>query len=209
MREYWELPEERALGHSDFEWFLLLVDNNEPEIMGKLLLILWRCWFIRNELTHSDRKLFVETSVGFLLHYWDTLFTIRQELPADKKGKRLIGGVAARKNAETCMAPRWQAPGPGSIKINVDGAFKGNGEASIGVIIRDSTGSVLLSAWRVVSNAANAEEVELMACWEGISLAVEWTPMPTILETDCTAAVKFLHGLLNNDPRRPSSCKKH
>jgi len=93
-----------------------------------------------------------------------------------------------RRCAETHIVPRWQAPDPGSIKINVDGAFKGNGEASIGVVIRDSKCVVLLSAWRVIFHAASAEEVELLACREGISLAVEWTPGPAILETDLHCA---------------------
>ena len=78
MREFWELPDEQELIHAGFEWLLRVVDNNDPEIMGKLMLILWRCWFVRNELTHSARKLSIEASVGFLLNYWDTLFTIRQ-----------------------------------------------------------------------------------------------------------------------------------
>ena len=93
-----------------------------------------------------------------------------------------------RRCAETHIVPRWQAPDPGSIKVNVDGAFKGNGEASIGVVIRDSKCVVLLSAWRVIFHAASAEEVELLACREGISLAVEWTPGPAILETDLHCA---------------------
>ena len=61
------------------------------------------------------------------------------------------------------------------------------------MVIRDSKCVVLLSAWRVIFHAASAEEVELLACREGISLAVEWTPRPAILETDCIAAANLLH----------------
>ena len=40
----------------------------------------------------------------------------------------------------------------------------------------DHRRSVLLLAWRAVFDAANAEEVEALACKEGIELAVEWMP---------------------------------
>lgn len=45
---------------------------------------------------------------------------------------------------------------------------------------------------RFMLNAANAEEVELMACKEGISLAAEWTPLQAILESDCSMAIEYL-----------------
>ena len=67
-----------------------------------------------------------------------------------------------------------------------------NGDASLGVVIRNSEGIVLLSAWRVLSHAASAEEVELMACREGVALAAEWTPMPAILESDCLSTIQLL-----------------
>ena len=67
----------------------------------------------------------------------------------------------------------------------MDGAFKKNGGASLGVVIRDDAGKVLLSAWRVVDNTSNAEEVEILACKEGLALAVEWTPCRATLESDC------------------------
>jgi hypothetical protein len=53
MIEFWELPEEQELLQAGFECLLWVVDNNDPEMMGKLMLILWRCWFVHNELTHS------------------------------------------------------------------------------------------------------------------------------------------------------------
>ncbi|RLN25696.1 hypothetical protein C2845_PM07G29720 [Panicum miliaceum] len=160
--------------------------------MGKLMLILWRCWFVHNELTQSARKLSIEASVGFLLNYWDTMITIRQDPILDRKGKQVCGSSSKRSSAKESMKPCWQMPEAGVIKINVDGAFKENGDASIGVVIRDSAGSVLLTAWRVISNAASAEEVELLACREGVSLAAEWSPLPAILESDCLSAVNVL-----------------
>ena len=77
----------------------------------------------------------------------------------------------------------------------MNGAFKKNGGASLGVVIRDDAGKVLLSAWRVVANASNAEEVEILACKEGLALAVEWTPCQATLESDCSSVIKYLSDL--------------
>jgi len=60
------------------------------------------------------------------------------------------------------------------------------------VAIRDHNGSVLVSAWKVVSCAGSAEEVEALACREGLVLAAEWTPRPSVLESDCSTIVKYL-----------------
>ncbi|WVZ76892.1 hypothetical protein U9M48_024813, partial [Paspalum notatum var. saurae] len=47
--------------------------HNNKEIGAKLLLVLWRTWFVRNELTHSPRQLAIQNSVRFLTDYWETL----------------------------------------------------------------------------------------------------------------------------------------
>ena len=38
----------------------------------------------------------------------------------------------------------------------------------------------------------SAEEVEAQACREGLMLAAEWTPKPTILESDCSTVIRYL-----------------
>ncbi|OEL33306.1 hypothetical protein BAE44_0005675, partial [Dichanthelium oligosanthes] len=45
---------------------------------------------------------------------------------------------------------------------------------------------------RVIFGASSAEEVEAMACKEGIQLAVEWTSSPAILESGCVAVIQYL-----------------
>ena len=57
-----------------------------------------------------------------------------------------------------------------------------SGVASIRVIIRNHIGAVRLSAWQVISDASNAEEVEALACKEGITLAAEWIQTPAVLD---------------------------
>jgi len=59
-------------------------------------------------------------------------------------------------------------------------------------VIRDSKGAILLSAWKFVGRGQDAEEMEALACAEGLLLAKEWCPSRAILETDCSSMVRAL-----------------
>jgi ribonuclease HI len=87
----------------------------------------------------------------------------------------------------------WKPPAEGYLKINVDGAFDAiSGRAGIGVVIRNSTGGVGLSAWKAILHARDAEEVEAMACREGLQLGSAWCRRKVILESDCSSVAKLL-----------------
>jgi ribonuclease HI len=193
MRNSWALPEEKELCHSGHEWILQIIDKANEEMASKLLLLLWRVWFIRNELTHSTRKLSIVRSVGFLQHYWETLCSIRQEGGADDKGKKAMFPEKTRKAGQgEKQTQTWEPPDAGKIKINVDGAFDADGKASFGVVIRNESGRVILSAWGEIRDAVSAEETEHVACREGVKLAAQWSLLLTILESDCSTVINFL-----------------
>ena len=44
----------------------------------------------------------------------------------------------------------------------------------------------------MISGAIDAEEVEAMACREGLNLAAEWFRMPIVLESDCVMVIRYL-----------------
>ncbi|RLN33427.1 hypothetical protein C2845_PM03G29100 [Panicum miliaceum] len=95
--------------------------------------------------------------------------------------------------AQAREVSRWKPPKDGWTKINVDGAFDAKtGEGGVGVIIRDNQGSVLLSAWKYIQMGHDAEEVEALACAEGLLLAGEWYPPRAILEMDFSVMIKAL-----------------
>lgn len=115
----------------------------------------------------------------------------------DDKGKkpvmqsRLSSPDNHERNHTTTMG--WTPPPMGWVKANVDGSFIQCSEAaSAGIVIRDHTGSVLLTSWRIISHCGSAEEAEATACWEGVNLAAEWVKKPLILETDCANLVSML-----------------
>ncbi|KAM3189079.1 hypothetical protein ACQJBY_004796 [Aegilops geniculata] len=63
------------------------------------------------------------------------------------------------------------------------------------MILRNSEGEVIFASCRYLSSCASALEAELAACREGISLTLEWSTLPFILETDCTIALSMLKGI--------------
>ena len=49
------------------------------------------------------------------------------------------------------------------------------------IIIRDDEGGILLTAWKYIIDACDAEEVEALACKKGLKLAVEWCKQSLIV----------------------------
>ena len=146
-----------------------------------------------HEWTHAGRWIQGAASVRFLSSYWEALSNPSAPM-ADDKGKHATGSSCNPSPSPGFRPKRpWRMPEEGWIKVSVDGAFlEQTGKAGIGVAIRDQSGSVLVSAWKVITGAGSAEEVEAQACREGLGLAAEWTPLPTILESDCSTVVNYL-----------------
>lgn len=103
----------------------------------------------------------------------DSLLQIRQGPDSiDSKGKKVDGGGGLcpdKIQSLVGMNTTWEAPPADWAKVNVDDAFsETTGTASIGVVVRDSQGKVLLSAWRFLPTCSDAEEAEILACKEGV-----------------------------------------
>lgn len=91
MRKVWCLPDEEQCLRINTGGLLALIDELETDEAAKLLLLLWRTWQIRNNITHSSDKLSVEGSVRFLQKYWRELCEIRK---GDNKNVVLIQRVS-------------------------------------------------------------------------------------------------------------------
>jgi ribonuclease HI len=66
-----------------------------------------------------------------------------------------------KKSQATCSPSHWSPPAQGFIKLNFDGASKGNtGPASFGVVLRNNQGSILLiETGSIGHNSNNAMEL--------------------------------------------------
>ena len=193
MRASWLIPDERLLMFSGPEWLLQVIGASTKEEAGRLILILWRAWFVRNEWTHAGRWVGGDASTRFLTNYWESLEGSSLQAEGDHKGKKPVEPMRAGVDGLARTQERWNPPEDGKLKVNVDAAFtESSGEAGIGVVIRNHLGAIVLSAWKKIFGAGSAEEVEAQACREGLTLAAEWTSGPIILESDCAAIVSYL-----------------
>jgi hypothetical protein len=83
-----------------------------------------------------------------------------QEGTSDMGKEKLHGRCGHRK--EVRKRPFTKSNGFRLVKARPN--CPNTGMASTGVVVRDKSGNVLLSAWRTLNNIASAEEAEALAC---------------------------------------------
>lgn len=86
---------------------------------------------------------------------------------------------------------KWWPPDPGEAKLNVNGAFTPEG-AGTGMVLQDHHGQVIFSACQALTTCRDATEAELKAIEEELRLAIHWTRLNFILETDCAEASELI-----------------
>ena len=137
MRKTWTLPAEDLLYDSGPEWLLHIVGTASVEEAARLMLVLWRAWFVRNEWVHAARWIRGDISVNFLAAYWESLSLNPLPGTTENKGKQAVSlqGMPSVGIGTRAMKP-WEPPEEGWIKVNVDGAFvEQTGKAGVGVAI--------------------------------------------------------------------------
>ncbi|RLN11245.1 hypothetical protein C2845_PM09G04950 [Panicum miliaceum] len=190
MRRAWELPDEAVFLQLTPSSLPGLIDSLGTDMGAKVLLLLWRKWQVRNNITHESDKLSFAGSERFLQKYWLELCSVRHQDGFDPKGRKEKPLVEER-----C----WTAPCPGHVKVNVDGAFDTqSGEGGIGMVEWDMSGSVVFTAWKYIERGVDADELEAIACKEGLTLAAEWCTSAVILELDCLP-LRNLFGTRNGE----------
>jgi hypothetical protein len=177
MRKHWLLPDEAQFRYTGPDWLILLLDSVDKETRAQILFLLWRAWYLRNDIIHGKGTTSIVGSGKFLTSYMESLGIASQGL-SDVAG-----------NAQT-TTEHWWPPPLGWVKVNSDATFyKNTGAASTGVVIRDAAGKVLLSAWRVLHGCASSEHAEAEACLHGLRLSMEWIQELTWVESDCSTLI--------------------
>jgi hypothetical protein len=192
MRQVWTLPKEEDFRFTGQDWFLMLLAAANKDMRVKMLLLLWRTWHHRNNVVHGDGKASIEASKSFLQSY---LHSIQPGAPEpDHRGKAAVLPLKAITSDQVTEAPSdWQAPESGWIKINVDAGWNdAHSAGGAGMVVRDSAGRIILSAWKTLPPCASAEEAEILACLEGIRYLAAHPGRPGVLETECARIVSVL-----------------
>ncbi|KAE8777824.1 hypothetical protein D1007_49325 [Hordeum vulgare] len=76
-------PKRSRLAQPGKEWLLNTLDSLPVAERHMLLLTMWRCWHVRNELVHNKDPPPVDVSRRFLCSYLDSLLCIAHESYAD------------------------------------------------------------------------------------------------------------------------------
>jgi ribonuclease HI len=154
---------------------------------------------MHNNITHQEGPTSIPEAVHALCSMQATLAGILtgEDGPNGKGTAPCSLSVKKKKNKtvveEQERKSKWEPPPVGWVKFNVDGSFvQQSGEAGIGVIARDSSVQVILTARRVLFRCQGAVEAEVRACREGFRLAAQWTQGPVIIESDCARIVQAM-----------------
>ena len=91
MAEHWRIPAAATFHRTGSEWLAqTLCDLPDTERM-ELMMTLWHCWHVRNEIKHHKQPPPVEASKRYLLSYVDSLIGVQNNPGADPvKGKQVV-----------------------------------------------------------------------------------------------------------------------
>ena len=88
---------------------------------------------------------------------------------------------------------RWRAPQASFVKVNFDGAvFEDSNKLGVGVVIRDSNGTVLASCLEKIFQAYKAEETKALAARKALSFVHELGFQNVILKGDALGLIQAL-----------------
>jgi ribonuclease HI len=201
MRRHWFLLDEKQFRCTGPDWLLLLLSSVDADGKANILLLFWRAWHLVKGTSS------IIGSAKFLTSYKESLQLVNQKPHnlIDVKGKitegtRALESKSGYNQLQSGTRVRWELPPHGWVKLNTDAGYcPRSGLASLGVVVRDAEGKVLLTAWKVLRRCDSAEEAEAEACLEGLRLLVEWIKQPSYLESDCATLV---HALVGNEETR-------
>jgi hypothetical protein len=171
MRQSWNLPSDSDMHKESSSWFRSLLACLPDQMIDSTLLVAWRVWHCRNEITHDKPLPSTDSSKRFLIGYWNILKN--NDVPTEMiiKGKQPVVDTMPIPTVVPLKSPGkgWSRPPMGWVKLSIDGSYKpDDGSAGCGMVLRDENGHVIFLACRYVPRCVEAVEAELWACHEGL-----------------------------------------
>ncbi|CAO2827042.1 unnamed protein product [Amaranthus hypochondriacus] len=144
----------------------------------------WQLWKARNEAIFEDSqapsRLCVRKASDWLQEYQKAV------------------ELGWSSTSSTHRVDHWHRPPVDFIKVNVDGAFTiAEDKQGIGVVARDSTGSVVLAGSKTLWHEGSVEMVEARAVLWALDLAKAHGWRHVIIEGDCKLVIEALQGIRN------------
>jgi hypothetical protein len=133
MRRHWSLPGEIEFQYTGPDWLLSSVDEDTK---AKVLLLMWRAWYMRNDIMHGNGTAFVAGSAEFLKCYVETLGMVQGKDARERErgghGSEREGGRREERRRSWAVVPihyRCHRPAPALV---VDGGARPLGVGSWG-----------------------------------------------------------------------------
>ncbi|XP_039173587.1 uncharacterized protein LOC120296010 [Eucalyptus grandis] len=150
--------------------------------MEVIAVLLWHVWKARNRcLFHHQEP--------------DLVFVVEAAWATSNLGKHLQSTITRSIPPSSAPGSLWRPPDPGTLKINIDGAFRsGNISGSTAYICRDHTGS-MQEGFTCAATANSSLQIEVQALNIALRhlLRIEKSDEPLIIETDCLQVVDAVH----------------
>lgn len=192
MRENWSLPPEENFWFTGEDWLQVLLDTETEDMRAKILLLLWRCWFLREDCIRGAGKESILGSAQFLIKYEEELRSCGV-ISESRHGKNADDLTEKQSHAGDVLNMQWSPPVPGTVKINSDASFLAeSGQSTAGIVARDSRGLVFISVCKRLPICSSAEEAEARAVLVGLNAMADFFRGPIVLEMDYQMIAKEL-----------------
>lgn len=164
------------LAFPSFEtWLLHCFEELNTISFSSLLFLLWSVWKERNARIWHDKSITIATLSCQAWSYLQAFRAVHYK-PKPSKLRRL--------------RTQWSAPPVGWIKANLDGAYdQSSNTGDIGIVFRDSSGSVLGGMSKFIRYVTSAEHAEANAGREACFLAAKYALTPVLFEFDSAILV--------------------
>lgn len=209
MREIWNLPAESKFWYTGENWLQVALDSESEEMRAKILLLLWRCWHLREDCIRNNGRESIGASVQFLKQYEEDLKKAAVSAEwTDGKAAETSQGPCTRADVPPDRAAantdgQWIPPDRGVAKINTDASFLvETGESTAGAVARDYRGFVFVSVCRRLPRCHSVEEAEGRAILVGLQTLAGLFNGQVALETDNQVIAKEL--MAKNPTRSPN-----
>ncbi|KAL2227910.1 UNVERIFIED_CONTAM: putative ribonuclease H protein [Sesamum indicum] len=154
-------------------WRISALGQNHIRMIVPML-ILWFGWLERNDVKHRNKNFNSERIKWKVHQHIVTTFKSKTTKRINWKGDRFVaksmGLELGSQYKPKIKIVKWTKPELGWIKINTDGASKGNpGRAGAGGIARDEEGAVILAFYEVLGETNNTF-AEVFALFKALQL---------------------------------------
>lgn len=194
MQSVWPLPSRMDITCTGTEWLLHMLVEAQESIRSRIIMMLWRIWYLRNEIIHGKPIPPLDISCSFLSSYYNSYKNIFLSVEEILKGKTPVMECAPPLASSAIQPARpWPAPASNVVALCVDGSYNPlDGSAGSGMILRDDIWTVIFASYRKLFHCNEALEAELQAMKEGLQLATAHSPFPVVLQSDCAVALKMI-----------------